>query len=136
MASTRRLTQMEMTAAQRNDLAIGRVIAGLRSELAFLGGMAPFLEIFQQQRFLVSRPNDQDRFAALQCLPDPRKEGRILKGFAGSDGIGLVMQMLGCQIGTDRPFVGAFQPQIKDLGDAVIDPDDGVIVSSHDFSFV
>ena len=80
MASTRRFTQMEMAATQRNDLAIGRVIAGLHPELTFLDRMAPLHEIFQQQSLLVSRPHDQDRFAALQRLPDPRKEGRILQG--------------------------------------------------------
>ena len=45
------------------------------------------------------------------------------------------MQMLGCEIGMDRSLVGGFQPQIKDLGDAVIDPDDGMVVMAiHDIS--
>ena len=75
----------------------------------------------------------QDRFTVLQRLIDPRKEGGIVEGVAGTDGIGLVVQMFGCQIGMNRPLVGCLEPQIEDLGDAMIDPDDGVIVNSHDF---
>ena len=66
---------MEMMAAQRNDLAIGRVIAGLRPKLTSLDGMAPLLEISQQQRLLISRPHDQDRFAL---------DLRMLSNFPGS----------------------------------------------------
>jgi hypothetical protein len=36
----------------------------------------------------------------------------------------------------DRRFVNGLQSQIENLGDAVIDPDDGVIVNGHDFSFL
>jgi hypothetical protein len=90
---------MEVTASQRNDLAIGRVVAGLGADLPSpLRGMTPLLEIFQQQRPLVPGAHDQDEFAALQRLPDPRKKGGIVKGLAGADRIGLVMQMPGCQI--------------------------------------
>jgi hypothetical protein len=42
-----------------------------------------------------------------------------------------MMEMLGRQVGMDRPLVDRLQPQIKDLGDAMIDPDDGVIMNRH-----
>ena len=72
--------------------------------------MHAFLEMLQQHRLLVSGPHDQDRLAVLQRLVDPRKEGRIVGDLAGADGIGLVMQMLGCQIGKDRPLIFDIQP--------------------------
>ena len=42
------------------------------------------------------------------------------------------MQMPDFEVGMDRPLVGSLQPEIEDLGNAMIDPDDGVIVNSHD----
>jgi hypothetical protein len=42
------------------------------------------------------------------------------------------MQMLGCQVGLDHPLVNRLQPQIEDFGYAMIDPDDSVIMNSHD----
>src|SRR6266704_1307555 len=62
------------------------------------------------------------------------KEVWIVVALAGANGIGFVMQMFDRQIGTDRPLVDDVQPKIKDLGDAMIDPDDGVIVNGHGFS--
>ena len=69
-----------------------------------------------------------------QRLADTRKEGRIVVGLAGADGVGLVMQMFAFQPGIDSPLVGAIQAQIKYLGREVIDSDDGVIANSHGFS--
>jgi hypothetical protein len=34
----------------------------------------------------------------------------------------------------NRQFVGGIEPEKEDLGEAMIDPDDGVVMDSHDFS--
>ena len=59
----------------------------------------PLLEMLQQQCLLVSGTDNQDRFAVLQRLIDTWKEGRIVMHLAGTDGIGLVMQMIGGKVG-------------------------------------
>jgi hypothetical protein len=132
-ALAHRLTETEVTAPQRDDLAVSRVIAGLGVEDSCLVRTQAFLEMFQQHRFLVSGSDNQYLFAISQCLVDPRKESQIVVDLAGADGIGLVMQMGGWKIGKNRLLINRIQPQIEDLGEAMIDPDDDVIVNSHGF---
>ena len=45
------------------------------------------------------------------------------------------MQMIGGKIGMNRRFVDRIEAQIEDLGDTMVDPDDGVVMKSHDFFF-
>ena len=92
------------------------------------------LEMLQQQCLLVSGTDKQDRFAVLQCLIDTRKESRIVLYVAGTDGICLVMQMIGGKIGMNRLSVDRIEAQKEDLGDTMIDPDDSVVVNSHGIS--
>ena len=115
--STRGFTETEVTASQRNDFTIRRVIAGLCAKHPLLRRTPALLQIFQQQRLFISGTDDKDLLAILQCIINPRKESRIIVGFAGADGIGLVMQMFGRQVGTDRPLVDDIQSQIKDRGE-------------------
>jgi len=44
------------------------------------------------------------------------------------------MQMWRSQVGMNCPLVDGLQPQVENLGDTVIDPDDGVVVNGHAFS--
>ena len=120
--------------AQRDDFVIRRVIARLSVEVARLVRVRTLLEMFQQQCLLVSGTDKQDRFAVLQRLIDTWKEIRIVRHLAGTDGIGLVMQMIGRKIGMNRLFVDRIEAQIEYLGDAMIDPDDGVVMNSHGFA--
>ena len=63
--STCRLAEMEVTASQRNDFVVGRVIARLNVEVARLVRVRTLLEMLQQQCLLVSGTDKQDRFAVL-----------------------------------------------------------------------
>ena len=63
-ASTRGLAKMEVTTSQRNDLAIGRVIAGFCVEFARIVRAQALLEMLQQEGFLVSWADNEDRFTA------------------------------------------------------------------------
>jgi hypothetical protein len=103
-----------VTASQRDDLAVSRVIARLGVEDSCLVRTQALLEMLQQ-RFLVSGSDNQDLFAILQCLVDPRKERQIVVDLAGADGIGLVMQMGGWKIGRNGLLIDGIQPQIKTL---------------------
>jgi hypothetical protein len=123
-----------VTASERDDFAVRRMIAGFGVEVACLMRMQALLKMFQQQRLLVARTYDQDRFAMLQCLIDTRKEVRIVVNLAGADRIHLVMQMLDRQLGMDRQFVDGIQAQKEDLDNAMVDPDGGVVMNSHGFS--
>ena len=127
--------EVEVATSQRDNFPVGRMVAGLGVQFTRLVRLQAFPEVLQQQGLLGPRSHDQDSLAVFQRRIDPRKECRIVMGFAGTDGIGLVMQMSGLQFGMNRPLIDGFQTQIKYLGDPMIDPDDGVIVNSHDFSF-
>lgn len=50
------------------------------------------------------------------------------------NGVGFVMQMLSCEFGMDHALIGGIDTEIEYLRLPVIDPDDGVIVDSHDVS--
>ena len=125
---------MEVMASQRDDFVVGRMIARLSVEVARLVRVRTLFEVLQQQCLLVSGTDKQDRFAVLQRLIDTRKERRIVLYLAGTDGIGLVMQMIGGKIGINRLFVDRIEAQKEDLGDTMIDPDNGVVVNSHGIS--
>jgi hypothetical protein len=109
------------------------MIARLSADLARFARTRALCEIPHQQVFLVSWPYYKHSLTVLQRLIDSLKEGRIFESSARADGISLVMQVLACQISVDCLLVNRFQPKIKDLGDAMINPYDGVIVNSHDF---
>ena len=126
---------MEVMAPQRDDFVVGRMIARLSVEVAHLVRVRTLLEMFQQQCLLVSGTDKQDRFAVLQRLIDTWKESRIVRHLAGTDGIGLVMQMIGGKIGMNCLFVDGIEAQKENLGDTMIDPDDGVVMKSHGFFF-
>ncbi|WMT73443.1 hypothetical protein [Bradyrhizobium sp. Ash2021] len=126
---------MEVPASERDDFAIGRVIAGFDPEVTRLGGALAFPEIFQQQRFLVSRTQNEDCFAVLERLFDLLEEGRVIRRFTGADGIGLVMQMLGRRVRMNRQLISRIQAQKEDFGDEMVDPDDGVVMNSHGFLY-
>jgi hypothetical protein len=102
---------MEVMASQRDDFVVGRVIAKLSAEVARLVRVRPLLEMLQQQCLLVSGTDNQDRFAVLQRLIDTWKESRIVLHLAGTDGIGLVMQMIGGKVGMNRLFVDRIEAQ-------------------------
>ena len=88
--STRGLAEMEVTASQLDDFAVGRVITG-RFHAPCANTVLPSgASVAGSSRFPA---HDQDRFTVLQSLIDPRKEGRIVVGFAGADGVGLVMHI-------------------------------------------
>ena len=133
-SSTRGLAKMEVMASQRDDFVVGRMIARLSVEVARLVRVRTLFEVLQQQCLLVSGTDKQDRFAVLQRLIDTRKERRIVLYLAGTDGIGLVMQMIGGKIRINRLFVDRIKSQKEDLGDTMIDPDNGVVVNSHGIS--
>ena len=127
---------MKVTATERDDFAVGRAIGGLGAKVAMPGGTTALLQMLQQQRLLVSKTHDKDCFAMFQRLIDARKEGRIALDLAGAYRIGLVMQMRRCQVGMNGPPADGMQAQGENLGDAVIDPDDGVVVHGQIFIFV
>ncbi len=70
----------------------------------------------------------------LQRLINARKEGRIVVSLARADGVCFVVQVLIFQVGVNGPLIGGIQTQIEYLGDAMIDPDDSVVVNGHGFS--
>lgn len=111
LASAHRFAETEVPAPERDDLATGGVIKGLGLEVPRFGRVLAFPEIFQQQRLLVSRTQNEDCFAGLQRLVNSLEEGRIIGRFTGADGIGLVMQMLGWQMRMNRQLVGRTQAQ-------------------------
>ena len=68
---------MKMPTSERNNFAIGRVITGLRADLASVRRTVP-LKIFQQQRLFVSGPDDQQGLAMLQRFDNPWMRAMIV----------------------------------------------------------
>jgi len=73
---------MEVTASERYDFSVGRVIGRFGRECHDPRGNDGSPLVLQQQRLLVSGTHDKDRLAMFQRLIDLRKEGRIVLDLA------------------------------------------------------
>jgi hypothetical protein len=128
---SRWLTQTEMVASQRDDFAITGVIAGLDIDSSLLDRAMSLDEALQQRCLRSPWPNDQNTFAPPQGLVDATQEGWIIAHPPVSNGIGPVVQMSIRQMCLHRSSIHIVPAQKENFGDAMIDPDDGVVMSAH-----
>ena len=127
----RLISSFEIFAGQRHQLAIAGMINRFNCGDAFgnLGVMR--CEVMHQFSFGVGRAGDENGATARQGVGHLVEVGDIRGLMAAADGVGLVVNMLRGMIRMDDQLFNIIFAEIKNLGFAVINPDDGVKMFGH-----